>query len=139
MEIRTQLKPLLGSNATFKGKLTKFGIRKRFEGFDEITMLFNDVYINDIYVDHMWIADCKRLRAQNLHINSTIQFKCIIDSYYKGSVDYSVKNKRLVTVLKKGKGKTLLQFASSKRILDTVNPVYKERIQKHNEMLFVNA
>jgi hypothetical protein len=129
---------MVGHNSTFEGKLIRFGIKKHFDKADQITMLFSDVYINGIYVDHMWIIDCKRLRKHNLHINSIIQFNCVVESYYKGEVDYSVKQKRIIKILEKGNGENLLNFASQKRIIDEVMPIYKELIQKENEKVLVS-
>ena|SRR6185312_3646545 len=111
MEVnREQIKHLCGEEVFFQGKFIKYGSKTQGE-YKVVTMLFREIYVNGIYIDHMWVTDSKRMRKKNIKEGSTVSFSGIVISYYRG---YKVENERHIKIVKEGRGKNLNQFVTKK-------------------------
>lgn len=102
---RQQIGHLLGQRITFTGKLEKFGYK--YSNCRKITMLFKNVYIDDIHVDHMWLTDCRRLRIHDIRVGTVVKFNCVVQEYYKG---FTVGEKRNVEIVNEGEDISLKEF-----------------------------
>lgn len=132
---REQIGHLLGQKVTFRGKFvcysdiryTRYGRTVPHKRIKVISMLFSNVYINGIYVDHMWVRDSKRTRSQNIKEGSIVEFNGVVETYDTG---YNIGKKRNIKVISEGEGNTLEEYinkkySSGKKFLHSYSKIIK--------------
>lgn len=112
MEIkRQQIEHLFGEEIAFSGKFVKYGSKRGtdIDGTTSVTMLFSNVHVNGIYIDHMWVGDSKRTRKLNIKEGSIVKFTGIVGLYHRGN-GYAIDKKRNIEIIKEGKGRDLHKY-----------------------------
>lgn len=143
---RIELENLVGQRVNFTGTLSCYGTKPKphyFQGKISprinrkemvVTLCFRDIYINGIYIDHMWVSDARRLRTHDIRVGSVVSFTGKIHPYVYGE-GYEIGDKRDIKILKEGKGNNLIEYLKVRSNRINFSNQYIEYMNKLEKVL----
>ena len=89
--MRQKMKSISGQRERFRATFSRTGTKKKYHGFPEITLLFDDVYREkngQLITDHLWFNNTKAFQAVNLEAGDVVEFDARVTPYEKGCQGY---------------------------------------------------
>lgn len=115
---REQIQHLIDQEVVFQGNFVRYGFKFTSSKYRNrgdngvVTMLFENVFIDGIYVDHIWVNDGFRLRKKLIKEGSSLKFTCTVKVYPNGT-GFGIDKKRHINLIKEGNGKTIADYVQS--------------------------
>jgi len=112
--MRRELRNKEGVRETFTGTFVRFGTKKNWHGFEDKTILLNNIktLCGENVTDHLWFNFTKQFEKVDLKENDVVEFDARVKRYKKGyqgyrddvykpvEIDYKLSHPTKIKILK---------------------------------------